>query len=195
MDDQDLVARLRGGDVEAASILLSRYQNVAYSVALRLMGNVADAEDIAQDVLLRAYTRIADLDTGASFSGWVRRIAVNASLNALRRRGHLRMEPLEPRDGLDSAGPAAYVESPEATPETSALSKALEIEIDAVLARLPADQRVAVVLRDMYGYDVAEIAAAQQCGVSAAKMRIMRGRTLLRRLLTEAHISLGGHGG
>ena len=194
MEDQDLVARLRHGDVEAASILLSRYQSTAYSVALRLMGNVLDAEDIAQDVLLLAYTRIADLQQGASFSGWIRRIAVNSSLNALRRRGQLHVESLERRNRGNDTGSAAQLESVEVTPEDSALSRALETEIDAVLARLPADQRVAVVLRDMYGYDVAEIAAAQHCGVSAAKMRIVRGRTLLRRLLTEAHISLGGHG-
>ena len=194
MDDQNLVARLRDGDMEAASALLSRYQSVAYSVALRLMGNVLDAEDIAQEVLLRAYTRIAELQTGASFSGWIRRIAVNSSLNALRRRGQLRMETLEPRNRGNEAGVAAHLESAEATPEHAALSRALEEEIDSVLARLPAEQRVAVVLRDMYGYDVAAIAAAQQCGLSAAKMRIMRGRTLLRRLLTEAHISLAGHG-
>jgi RNA polymerase sigma-70 factor, ECF subfamily len=194
LDDQILVARIRQGDMEAASILLSRYQNVAYTVALRLMGNAFDAEDVAQDVLLRAYTRIADLQEGASFPGWIRRIAVNSSLNALRRRGRLQVEPLEPRDGGHEAGPVLQLESADATPEDEALSRALEMTIAAALARLPAEQRVAVVLRDMYGYNVAEVAAAQQCGLSAAKMRIVRGRLLLRRLLTEAHISQDSDG-
>ncbi len=192
MDDHDLVARVRAGDLEAASQLLSKYQDAAYTVALRLLGNPSDAEDMAQEALVRAYSRITELAEGANFSGWLRRITVNLSLNALRRRGQLQMESLDgARDGQphDDFSIATH-----ATPEDVVIAQEFRAKVDSVLELMPADQRVAVVLRDMYAYDVAEIAALQKCGVSAAKMRILRGRTLLRRLLAEAHVSFGQAG-
>ena len=109
MDDGGLVARARGGDFRAAEQLLERHQNVAYTAALRLLGEKADAEDIAQDALVKAYTRLGELDDGASFPAWLRRIAVNLSLNALRRRGLLRFEPLEGARGTAGGGRAAAV--------------------------------------------------------------------------------------
>ncbi len=195
LDDDELVARIRVGDIDAAGVLLSRYQDVVYTLALRLVGQPSDAEDLAQEALVRAYTRLAELQDGDNFSAWLRRITVNLSLNALRRRGQLRFEPLTSES--QRGGTSAY-EVPDTlqTPEDAALAGALRDQIDALLRQVPTEQRVAVVLRDMYGYDVAEVAALQQCGLSAAKMRIMRGRALLRRLLTDAHVVTNeGNGG
>jgi len=97
MEDAALVARAKSGDMVAVGDLLSRHADAAYTAALRLLGEPADAEDITQDALVRAYTRLSELEEGASFSAWLRRIAVNLSLNALRRRGLLRFESLERR--------------------------------------------------------------------------------------------------
>ncbi len=186
MDDGGLVSRAKGGDLQAAELLLARHQNVAYATALRLLGEKSDAEDIAQDALVKAYTRLAELEDGASFPAWLRRIAVNLSLNALRRRGLLRFEPLE---GVAPAGEAErpardFSDVRQRTPEEDVVALALRDEIEGFVRQLPAEQRVAVVLRDMYGYDVAEVAELQRCGLSAAKMRIARGRAHLRRLVT-----------
>jgi RNA polymerase sigma-70 factor (ECF subfamily) len=189
LDDQDLVARIRTGDLEAASALLSRYQDVAYTVALRLLGQPSDAEDLAQEALVRAYTHLSELQQGASFSGWLRRITVNLSLNALRRRGQLQFESLDAERRGDGTAMREVSDTSQPTPEHAALASELRAEVDTLLRELPAEQRVAVVLRDMYGYDVAAIAELQHCGVSAAKMRIVRGRSLLRRLLIEARAS------
>ena len=188
MDDGGLVKRARSGDFHAAEELLARHQNVAYTAALRLLGEKADAEDIAQDALVKAYTRLSELDDGASFSAWLRRIAVNLSLNALRRRGVLRFEPLEGSRGAatDEAPARDFIDERQRTPEDEAVSGALRDEVERLVRMLPAEQRVAVVLRDMYGYDVAEVAELQRCGLSAAKMRISRGRAHLRELLTQA---------
>lgn len=187
MDDGGLVKRARSGDFQAAEELLARHQNVAYTAALRLLGEKSDAEDITQDALVKAYTRLAELDDGASFSAWLRRIAVNLSLNALRRRGVLRFESLEGARGSagDEAPARDFIDEQQRTPEDEALSGALRDEVERMVRLLPAEQRVAVVLRDMYGYDVAEVAELQRCGLSAAKMRISRGRAHLRELLTR----------
>jgi len=194
LEDDGLVARARAGDLDAASTLLSRYQDVAYTTALRLLGQPSDAEDVAQEALVRAYTRLSELEQHASFPAWLRRITVNLSLNALRRRGLLHFESLDAefsRDGMTSRD-VANVRQP--SPEEDALASVLRDEVDLLLQQLPAEQRVAVVLRDMYGYDVAEVAALQCCGLSAAKMRIMRGRAMLRRLLVEARVLSEGSG-
>ena len=187
MDDGGLVNRARSGDFHAAEELLARHQNAAYTAALRLLGDKADAEDITQDALVKAYTRLSELADGASFPAWLRRIAVNLSLNALRRRGVLRFEPLDaPRGGVENDAPARdFIDERQRTPEDEALSGALRDEVERLVRQLPAEQRVAVVLRDMYGYDVAEVAELQRCGLSAAKMRISRGRAQLRELLTR----------
>ncbi len=191
MNDEDLVAQVRAGDLQAADALLSRYQDVAYTTALRLVGQRADAEDVAQETLVRAYTHLADLESGASFAPWLRRIAVTLSLNVLRRRGLLTFDSLdaEPaRDGISAR------DVPDATPgpEAEALDLLFRDEVEKLIQQLPAEQRVAVVLRDIYGYDVAEIAELRRCGLSAAKMRIVRGRALLRTLLTQAHVLSAG---
>ena len=192
MDDEDLVARARAGDLEAASTLLSRFQDVAYTVALRLLGQPSDAEDVAQDALVRAYTHLAELELVASFPGRLRRIAIYYSLNVLRRRGQLQFQSLDAELRGNGASASDRSDTLNPTPEDTVLASALRAEMDTLLAKLPAEQRVAVVLRDMYDYDVAEVATLQQCGLSAAKMRIMRGRTLLRRLMIEARVSAGG---
>jgi RNA polymerase sigma-70 factor (ECF subfamily) len=191
LDDVALVAQARDGDLEATQTLLERHQNVAYTPALRLLGAPAEAEDVTQDALVRAYTRLHDLAEGASFSAWLRRIAVNLSLNVLRRRGLLHFEPLEGKSRTgkgDREIERDFADQNTLSPEDAALSFALRDEIDALVQQLPAEQRVAVVLRDMYDYDVAEIAKLQHCGLSAAKMRISRGRSQLKRLILEAGI-------
>jgi RNA polymerase sigma-70 factor (ECF subfamily) len=189
MDDGSLVARARAGDLDAAGELLARHQRLAYTTALRLVGNPTEAEDVAQDALVQAYTHLGDLEQDADFPPWLRRIAVNRSLNVLRRRGHLRFESLEappPGAVAESAAPRwELADERQRTPEEAAISAELLAELEALIRRLPAEQRVALVLRDVYGYDMADVAALQRCGLSAAKMRLSRGRATLRRLLAE----------
>jgi RNA polymerase sigma-70 factor (ECF subfamily) len=186
MDDEDLVARVRAGDFDAANALLSKHQDAVYTVAFRLLGDHSEAEDVAQETLVRGYTRIAELQEGTSFAAWLRRIAVNLSLNLLRRRGVLHFESLDAPVRRDETNPRDLPDERYPLPETEVLTRELRDRIEASLKQLPAEQRVAVVLRDMYGYDVAEVAELQRCGVSAAKMRVFRGRASLRRLLSPA---------
>ena len=189
MDDVALVSRARNGDLDATQTLLERHQNGAYTAALRLLGEPADAQDVTQDALVRAYTRLAELGDGANFAGWLRKIAINLSLNVLRRRGTLHFEPLEGVRHSNGDEPLRdFVDPHTLTPEESVINFALHDRIEELLRYLPAEQRVAVVLRDVYDYDVAHIAEWQRCGLSAAKMRIARGRAELKRLVIEAGI-------
>jgi RNA polymerase sigma-70 factor (ECF subfamily) len=202
MDDRGLVARARAGDLAAAGELLARHQRLAYTAALRLLGEAADAEDVAQEALVRAFTHLAELQAGEDFAAWLRRIAVNLSLNVLRRRGRIRFESLDaPAPGPGPPAPgglpgrAEPADESRRTPEEEALGAAQWTELEHLLRRLPDEQRVALVLRDVYGYDLAEVAALQRCGLSAAKMRVSRARAALRRLLSESGPAAGTGGG
>lgn len=188
MEDVALVRRAQSGDLDAASALLERHQRLAYTAALRLLGEPAEAEDVAQDALIRAFTHLSELRTDETFAPWLRRIAVNLSLNVLRRRGRLRFEPLAGADrgGEDRPTERDFVDEQAPAPEEEALREDLLVEVGALLARLPEEQRVSLLLRDAYDYDIAEVADLQGCGLSAAKMRVSRGRKALRQLLTEA---------
>ncbi len=152
-----------------------------------MLGNAADAEDVTQDALVRAYGSLNDLQDGASFASWLRRIAINLSLNVLRRRGLIRFEP------LDAPGRGYVVEPDDGgpTPEMRALAAEERSDIERLVRRLPTEQRVAVVLRDMYGYDMNDVATIGRCGLSAAKMRVKRGREALRTMLESAGYTPG----
>ena len=91
-----------------------------------------------------------------------------------------------------AAAPPEPADEDQRTPEEAALGAAAWGRLEGLLRRLPDEQRVAVVLRDVYGYDLAEVAALQRCGLSAAKMRVSRGRAALRRLLREPGPAGGG---
>ncbi|MDQ2865128.1 MAG: RNA polymerase sigma factor [Candidatus Eremiobacteraeota bacterium] len=193
MDDDELIARIRAGDLDAANSLLSSHQDAAYTTALRLLGKPSDAEDIAQDALVRAYTHLAELRENGNFSAWLRRIVVNLSLNALRHQGVLQFESLEEKP-TEQSRTSTYGACARTT-EDRVLADEFRDEVATLLEGLPPEQRVAVVLRDMYEYDVAEIAQLQRCGLSAAKMRITRGRDSLRRLLGEGKARDAGNEG
>ena len=188
MDDEHLVARVRAGDFDAASTLLSRHQDVAFTTALRMMGQSADAEDIAQEALVRAYTHLSELDEQTKFEPWLRRITINLSLNALRRRGLFAFESIDSKRSGETTSQMGATGGYRRSAEDQALASVLRGEIDSLIQQLPTEQRVAVVLSDMYGYDIAEIAEVQRCGLSAAKMRIRRGRDRLRSLLVKARV-------
>src|SRR2546423_7029206 len=85
-DDQELVARFVGGDRGAFDALVRRYQRPIYWLALRYVGNDADAKDVAQRALVQAFTRVAELRNQQSFRAWVYRIAGNLALNVVRDR-------------------------------------------------------------------------------------------------------------
>ncbi len=184
MLDGELVESARRGDLSALERLFERHQAAAYTASLRLLGQPADAEDVLQDTLVRAYTRLAELGDGALFGSWLRRIAVHLSLNVLRRRGQIRFESI---DELSKEANRQFEDDREPTPEAAYSTAGLRLELESLIAELPVEQRVAVVLRDMYDYDVSEIAEIQRCGLSATKMRIVRGRARLRQLMEKTN--------
>ena len=183
--EHELIARARAGDEDAFAELVANHAERVYG-ALRRFGLDADeADEVAQEVFLRAWRGLARFQERAQLSTWLYRIAFNEAQRRLSRRGPPTAEP-EPVGG----DPVAAL--PEATslgPETQALDHEFEAILDRALGELPAQWRAAVVLRDIEGLSTEEAAAVVGIRSAAFKSRLHRGRMQLRVLL-EPYLGL-----
>lgn len=180
LDDRALVSAAQDGDRAALDALLRRHHDRIHLLCRRVVGNDADALDATQEALIAIARGVRTYDGRAAFSTWSYRVATNACLDELRRRAR------RPTPGL----PADLDEAQEqgSTIEHAASSAAIDgvadrMLIDAALAELPEDFRVAVVLRDVCDLDYAEIASVLDLPPGTVRSRIARGRAQLARLL------------
>lgn len=157
-----------GGDRDALDILLRRHYDTLFAVCRRMTGNDADAADAAQDALVGVARNIGRFDGRSRFSTWAYRIAVNACLDELRRRGR-RPEPTDDAAlaSRAAAGPAV---------DTAVADR---LDVDAALRKLAPEFRAAVVLRDLCALDYAEIAEVLDIPAGTVRSRIARGRAAL----------------
>lgn len=174
MNEQATVAAAVAGDRDALDALLREHYPRLYAVCRRLTGNDADAADACQEALLSIVRNLHKFDQRSRFGTWAYRIAVNASLDELRRR---RRRPV-PADEAVVDGVADVSGDP-------AVGVAARLELDEALARLSPEFRTAVVLRDVAGLDYAEIADALGIPPGTVRSRIARGRAALADTLGE----------
>jgi RNA polymerase sigma-70 factor, ECF subfamily len=180
-EEQALLDRARGGDLDAFNALVDLHQRLVFNVCLRMLGNRTAAEDAAQEAFLSAYRHI-DACKGAHFRAWLLRIAANACTDELRRRQRRPAISLDAPQPLDA--PPLDAPDPAPGPEAEALRSEQRRSIAAALLRLPEDQRLAVVLCDVQGLAYDEIAEATGVSLGTVKSRIARAREKLRRELS-----------
>ena len=172
--DQALVERFRNGDREAFTALMVRYQRPIYNAAFWILRSADDARDIAQSVFLRVAERLDEFDGSHKFFSWIYRIAVNESLNLLRRNGH--EEPLD--DEIDLPGGS---DDPESQARDAERSRYIQ---RALLTMSPMDRTV-IVLRHFSECSYQEIARILDVDEKTVKSRLFEARRRLRELLTE----------
>ena len=167
-DEALLAAHLRG-DPQAFGQLVTRHERRVYGLCLRILGNREDAEDATQEAFVAALRKAATFRQAAAFTTWLYRVAVNAATDQARRRARARQAPLDPEDvGLvaDPAGdPGELV--------------ATAVTVQAALALVPEEFRVAVVLCDLYRVPYADAAQILEVPVGTVKSRVFRGRAAL----------------
>jgi len=179
-EEDRLVARARAGDRVAYETLVGRNGDRVYTAILRVVGNPADAEDIAQETLLRGWRGIGRFRGGARFSTWIHRIAVNET-NRFFERGANRRRAQAPIEDHEEA----LASDPQAGPVAHAELHELEDELRAAVAQLPAKLRSALVLRDIEGLSTREAAAVVGVREAAFKSRLHQARGRVRASLGD----------
>ena len=164
--DEWLVGRAREGDPDAWEVLIRRHRDRIYRIALRMLNDPDDAEDVTQDVAVQLLTALAGFAGGSSFTTWLYRIVINRSLNHRRRRRPTR--PIVESDHPVSAGP-----------EQAVLARGRMEAATVSLAALPSPLRVALVLHEMEGLTYQEIATILDVPESTVRGRIHRARRVL----------------
>ena len=168
-DDLALVGQTLAGQHEAFGVLVTRYQKVMYTVALRMLGNPEDARDATQDAFVKAFERLATFDGKHRFFSWLYRILVNECLNVRRDR--------RPEGPLDADTEGA------GTPFDATLESERREQIQLALLKLSPEYRTVVVLRHFAGQSYGEIAEALAIPEKTVKSRLYSARQRLGELL------------
>jgi RNA polymerase sigma-70 factor (ECF subfamily) len=188
-DDAHLAREARGGDLDAFNLLVLRHERAVFGLCLRLLGDVAAAEDAAQDTFVKAWRGIGSFrgEAAAQVRPWLLRIAANRCYDGLRGRGRRPPGPLASLDAEPfEVEPfwSSQADAPEG-PEAHALRAELAIHLERALTALPADQRLVVLLADLQGCDYAEVAAVTGAALGTVKSRLNRARARLRQMLRD----------
>ena len=176
LSDLALVAKARAGDRPALDVLVERYAPRVNGLAVQLMGDFEDARDAAQESLVKLCTRLRQFRGDSQFGTWLHRLVVNTCRD------------LQERKGVRLAEPLVLVDEPagdDSDPSRATMLGDLRRELAEGLARLSADQRAAVVLRDAFGFSYEDIARVARMPVGTAKCYVHRGRARLRAGLEE----------
>lgn len=178
--DDQLLADYAAGRGGAAAEMTARFLPLAYRLAFRMLGQAADAEDVAQEAMLRLFRQAPGWQAGRARVGtWLYRVTANLCADQGRRR---RLAPLEAADGVAAPGLPA---------EEALTDRARVAALHAAIATLPDRQRLALVLRHLEGLGNPEIAAIMEIGVEAVESLVARGRRRLAEVLAGRRAELG----
>jgi RNA polymerase sigma-70 factor (ECF subfamily) len=169
-------------DTRAFQALVRQLKGRVYATAYRLMGSREDAEDQAQEVFIKVYRGIQDLDDPATVTAWIYRLTVNTCFDALRKQGRSPNTTAAAPPSADRDEEPQVADPNVATPEEIALRRELHDCLEDVLQRLDPDERGVLVLRDVEDRPYQEIAETFAIGLGATKMRIHRARLAFQQL-------------
>ncbi|HEY79845.1 MAG TPA: sigma-70 family RNA polymerase sigma factor [Anaerolineae bacterium] len=183
-DEASLVEALKRGDPEACACMVKQYAPRVYAVAIRMLNDPDDAEEVLQETFISACKNIQKFEERSALGTWLHRIATNAALMHLRKRKHREVsldEPIEVQAGDD-----IYREIQDWTlaPDDHAMNSEVRDVLEKAISELPETLRTVFILREIEGYSTEETAQILGISISAAKVRLHRARLRLRQILT-----------
>ena len=178
-EDTDLIAQVVAGHTNAFEGLVRKYQDRLYNTLIHVTGSTHDAEEVTQEAMLRAYTRLDSFRGGSSFYTWLYRIAFNVSVSRERRkRPRHSLDETREQTGMD---PVDGAEQPDAVAEQSERAR----QMNAALSELSEEYRNILVLREFEDQDYDTIASILEIPVGTVRSRLYRARTMLRDRLKQ----------
>lgn len=169
-DDQELLDRARDGDPGAFDLIVDRFERRVFAVALRITRHHEDARDVTQEVFVTALRALKGFRGEAQLSTWFHRVAVNASLDLVRKRQRREHSSVEDLTEQASGDPG---------PESEAIASVRAREVHRALGVLGVEHRALITLHDLQGLDYAECAAALEIPLGTVKSRLHRARLAL----------------
>ncbi len=188
--EQNLVESAANGDFDAFEDLVDQYEGRIYRHLSKMVKDPSLAEDLLQETFLNAYRGLKNFTGASSFSTWLFRIATNNALMYLRKK---RPESVEYDDGVKVGADFPHLGSSEAyvkTPQSLLLSQEGKKQIEEAIEELPVLYRSTIVLKDVEGFSLAEVADIMECSVPAVKSRLHRARNWVRETLSKYYAEL-----
>ena len=180
--ESELIARAQRGEEEAFAALFEAHKRRVYSLCLRMTGNTAEAEDLAQEAFLQLFRKISTFRGESAFSTWLHRLAVNVVLMHLRKKGLQQISLDETDNSQDEPVKRDY-----GSDDRRLVGSVDRIGLQNAIAELPPGYRTVFVLHDVEGYEHNEIAEIMKCSVGNSKSQLHKARMKLRERLREDH--------
>ena len=186
-DDTRVVADVLNGDVNAYAILVLRYQDRIFRTVVALVGDSDEAEDIAQEIFVKAYASLHRFRGQSQFYTWLYRIAVNRCLDHIKSRNR-RVMVRDENGELDAAVLSLDLPSGDST-DARMTQMELQSVLETALKQLPEEYRVTFVMREIDGLTYDEISELLGCSVGTVKSRLFRARSRLQNLLRSFYLT------
>jgi len=184
-DEDVLVDRARGGNLEAYDELVQRYQERIYATIYHMTSNHEDANDLAQDSFIKAFQALKSFKGGSSFYTWLYRIAVNKTINFLKQRKNRMHMSLNDLDFNAEHDPDLMALISDKTPRRDAALSELQEKLNGALLKLSEPHRLVVVLHDVQGLSHDEIANIMDCNIGTVRSRLFYARQQLQSYLAD----------
>ena len=172
----DALSRAQGGDHQAFAELYAQHKRRIYSLCLRMVGNIAEAEDLTQEAFLQLHRKIGTFRGDSAFSTWLHRLVINVVLMHLRKKGLSVISLDEAMEPTQEEGPGRTFGSADLT-----LAGTIDrLALERAVGDLPAGYRLIFVLHDIEGYEHNEIASMLDCSIGNSKSQLHKARLKLR---------------
>ena len=177
MTDEEVVGRVRAGETALFEVIMRRYNQRLFRVALSILGNVDEAEDVTQDAYVRSYTHLDQFEGRAKFSTWLTKIAVHEAIARLRaRRKTVEIDAMS-----GAAVDGMVLESKSPSPEQEVMTHTIKIVLESAIEKLPETYRSVFMMREVEGMSTAETAECLDLSEESVKVRLHRARSMLRK--------------
>jgi len=185
MLEGDLVKRARRGDLHAYDELVKRYQERIYATIYHMTSNHEDANDLAQEAFIKAYSALKSFKGGSSFYTWLYRIAVNKTINFLKQRKNKAQMSLDDLDFNAEHDPDLVALISEKTPRREVNLAELQEKLNEAMQKLSEPHRLVVTLHDVQGLSHEEIAKIMECNIGTVRSRLFYARQQMQAYLSD----------